>query len=471
MKTMPKNPLTIKPTHFRSSTASGIKPADGAPQIDFRGGDAAAGLIRGAAIATRGEALGHGMWLDGEFVTQCAGAMTAASAGIKMRFTHPGVSSDGLGSYLGRVKAPLLDGDVLRGDLHFAQSARKTPDGDLADYLLGLAQEDPRAFGLSIVFDRDLEAEEAFALANGAEWVEDEWFGQVLSYENFVSPDPQNIENLPHCRLFALYAADVVDDPAANPEGLFHRQSYAREADELLSYSLGLSTKAPQLTALAVDPDRVQQFVRRFLSQHNLQLIPKEPPMANATPPAAAMPAAVESVSLVTAADPEGLHVADVLSSQALAAAGQRKCAQCGAFSIPVDGKCAQCGAAFAMDDEMDSDGGEDSSSNEGGDAKYGVPRTGEDYLNAFGEFGAVCFAEGKTWDETQTAFVAKVQAENESLKAKLAAVPESFGEAAPLSGTAADMTADPKHADLERKLGSANLARFAASIQLPKAK
>ena len=48
---------------------------------------------------------------------------------------------------------------------------------------------------------------------------------------------------------------------------------------------------------------------------------------------------------------------------------------------------------------------------------------TGKDYMDAFGEKGAVYFAEGKTWEEAQILSTAALKKENEELTAKLAAV------------------------------------------------
>src|SRR5262249_52510187 len=88
---------------------------------------------------------------------------------------------------------------------------------------------------------------------------------------------PDNKKNLPHFRLGTLQAVDSVDDPAANPNGLFHRaDKVAVEAEQLLAWGLGLSDKRPQLAALNldVDPDRLAGFVQRFLTRHKLTITP-----------------------------------------------------------------------------------------------------------------------------------------------------------------------------------------------------
>lgn len=164
-------------------------------------------VLPGVAIVTRGEALGHGSWLDGAFLRQVADAINAAPAGIKSRFAHP-LLTDGIGTFLGRVKNARVDGDVVRGDLNLFATAHDTPDGDLAGYVMRLAEEDPTAFGLSISFLRDIDAEGEFLAANSRRG-------------RFASPDQRNVESYPHVRLKTLLAADVVDQPAANPAGLY----------------------------------------------------------------------------------------------------------------------------------------------------------------------------------------------------------------------------------------------------------
>lgn len=247
---------------LRSAPARGI---EGKGAIDRAGGDKKAGLIRGFSVITRGEALGHGLWIDDEMLASVERSINeAGKQGVKARFTHPGLSNDGLGSFLGRVKNAKRDGDLVRADLHFSQSSHKTPDGDLAEYVMKLAEEDPASFGTSIVFRRDRAEEEKHRVAN------------TTDDDGFVSPDKNNKQNLPHARLKSLYAVDAVDNPAANPSGMFHATDVPGEADSLLSYALGLTNERPQFSSLPVDPDRAAGFVNRFLQLNNLEIKEKE---------------------------------------------------------------------------------------------------------------------------------------------------------------------------------------------------
>jgi hypothetical protein len=258
---------------FRGSLAKGL--SGGA------GDDPA--VLPGIALITRGEALGHGVWIDQSFVASVGAALKSKPEGVKSRFTHPSLSADGLGKFLGRVTGGDLDasGDIVRGSLKFAEVASNAPDGDLAGYVRNLAKEDPESFGASIVFEHDEPAMIEFALANGAEWAEDR-YGRYLSLEKYKSPDPLNTKNMLHVRLKSLVAVDIVDEPAANPDGLFHRSNPLHEdAEKLIGYLTGETKIKPQLSALGADADRVAGFVKKALANRNLEIkamADKEPP-------------------------------------------------------------------------------------------------------------------------------------------------------------------------------------------------
>lgn len=256
------------PRLLRAGISRGLKSKTEAVERD--GGDKGAGIIRGMALLSIGEAQGHGLWCDQVMLEQLVDQVNSAGEkGAKARFTHPDLSGDGLGKFTGRIKNASLDGNTARGDLHFSQSAHETPDGDLANYLMALAEDDPEAFGNSIAFEADRQAEAEFLLKHGAK-INDGY----LDAKSFRSPDKLNAKNLPHARIKSLMAVDAVDEPAANPNGLFRRrEEIVNDAEKLLSFSLGLSRERPTLVAMNCDPDRAAGFVQRFLTRHKLSLV------------------------------------------------------------------------------------------------------------------------------------------------------------------------------------------------------
>jgi len=222
--------------------------------------DRKARVIRGYSVITAGEALGHDLWIDREFMQSVAAAGNSSPSGIKSRFAHPGLSSDGIGSALGRSKNFSTNGPQVFADLHLLKAAEKSPQGDIAGYTMDLAEEAPDLFAASIAFDFDPEAE-------------DQFMDDHTEKGSFHSPDPDNAKNLPHVRLAALHASDFVDDAAANPGGLFSAldgNALPAAAEEMLLFALGFTEDAPEENLFGVHPERIRRFIQGFLERHFL---------------------------------------------------------------------------------------------------------------------------------------------------------------------------------------------------------
>lgn len=167
--------------------------------------DAEKGVLHGIAIAHATEAAGHRLLFDARTLQQLETLGNKLPTGIKTRFTHPGLSSDGLGKYIGRTKSFRIQDGRLLGDLHLASVAASSPEGDLRRYVIDLAKEDPTAFGVSVVVD----LLKFWATASGTE---------VPAKQ----PKPENsLYELPVARITKFIAADLVDEPALNPNGIF----------------------------------------------------------------------------------------------------------------------------------------------------------------------------------------------------------------------------------------------------------
>jgi hypothetical protein len=337
---------------------------------------------------------------------------------------------------------------------------------------MDLAESDPAAFGVSISFEFDYPAIVAFSLAHGAVWAEDE-NGKYLDFTDFHSPDPDNTQNLPHVRLAELRACDVVDEPAANPAGLFHReQQFAQEAESLVAYAIGLTADRPQLANFAaVHPDRVKGFVAKFLDSHNLQLIPKEPTMPGttaastvadqSTPPApdpapAADSPATPHVAKEAEAAPAAAESVPAAPAEASPAEPDKKPDEPVAPAAPVADPAPAAPVAPTATAEQSAASG---------------PEQCKKFIAAFGVAnGAAWFAEGLSFADAQAKHLAAVTAENASLKSKLTAVGQNLGEAAPVS-PGLDATGD-KGRSVAKFAGKLppGLAAFAAGMKLPEA-
>jgi hypothetical protein len=233
-------------------------------RVESDSGDYNAGIIRDVAAMTEGEALGHGAWVDEAMLDQVVQSGNAQRSGVKVRFTHPGLSSDGLGTLLGRFKKFRREDNKAVGDLHFLKSSHDTPSGDLANYIMALAEESPDMVAMSIVFERDIGAEKEFEGVNSDE------------DGVFTSPDRANTKNLPHFRLSRLRGVDVVDEPAANPEGLFAALNDGNQlpllAEQALDYAFRLKNEAPSAELLGIHPDRIKTFLQDYLRRRELRI-------------------------------------------------------------------------------------------------------------------------------------------------------------------------------------------------------
>lgn len=191
-------------------------------------------LIRGMVVAQLGPFKSEGR---GEFDENSLRQIVELwpKAGLKSRFSHPNESSDGLGKFLGRARDPRLatafavgpDGArvevaAVRADLHLDPSAFKTPNGNLGQYVLDLAESDPGAISSSLVLNR---SEEHRLNADGTPQ---------------LSADGQPLP--PLWRVKRLYATDVVDEGdavddllgAAALEGLRYTRDYLAAGEAVL---------------------------------------------------------------------------------------------------------------------------------------------------------------------------------------------------------------------------------------------
>lgn len=229
MKTMP-----VEPQYLRASFT-------GRPV----GVDRKNEVLQGYVVAQEGPFKSEGR---GEFDEQSLSAIVrlgnAARGGLKSRFTHPDLSSDGLGKFLGRVRdfsmSQATDArtgrrvKAVRADLHFDKSAHSTPSGDLAKYVMDLAESDPEALSSSIVVKPELEYRR--------------------KKDGTLEKDADGNELPPLWRPLELHASDIVDTGDA-VDGLL-------SADQLTAaLSVGLT---PELQA-ALKWDNVVRLAGQML--------------------------------------------------------------------------------------------------------------------------------------------------------------------------------------------------------------
>jgi len=234
--------------------------AHGAPTGEI---NADKGVIEGVSVCTVGEAKGHGVNLDSEFIEDVRAFGAEKKQGLKARYGHPNMSSTALGTFLGRFKNFTVDGDHVRADLFLSNEAKVTPQGDLHAYVIGMATNEPDMFGTSIVFTPGKE----YVRGDDGEKVydfydTDEWGCRFAKKEYEDMPIYVECEELHGC--------DAVDEPAAN-EGLFSafsKETIAGQVTEFLDlhpeFWKQLESNPAIVEVLAHHGDKMDGFFNRY---------------------------------------------------------------------------------------------------------------------------------------------------------------------------------------------------------------
>lgn len=128
------------------------------------GVDRDSNVINGYVVAELGpfKSAGRGEFSQ-ESLERIVKLGNASLAGLKSRFTHPDLSNDGLGTFLGRARNFRLDKGKVRANLHLDKTALETPPRGgkpLGTYVMDLAESDPGALSSSLV----LQAEKIYTL-------------------------------------------------------------------------------------------------------------------------------------------------------------------------------------------------------------------------------------------------------------------------------------------------------------------
>jgi hypothetical protein len=218
--------------------------------------DSTQGLIKNVAVSTAGEAKGHGYELDQDFITEVVRLGNEYPNGLKSRFGHPALSSEALGTYLGRFKNFRVEGNKALADLYLDEVAKKSPGGDLYTWVVEMAEKNPDQFGTSIVF-------------------KDDGFYQVIEGEKTpVEFDHQNggyklqDEDQPlFIAIKSLLGADIVDEPAANEAGLF---STKFNADKFAARVSSFLDENPDVWQFVEQhPEKFQVFFSKYQEYNN----------------------------------------------------------------------------------------------------------------------------------------------------------------------------------------------------------
>lgn len=202
--------------------------------------DAEAGILLGVSVITEGEAKGHNLQIDSTTLSQVKACIDAfGEDGVKVKVDH----WSGFDGIVGTLRSASIDGQQLRADLHLLSThpARAR--------IIELAETMPSQFGLSIAF----------------------------------SGEPESAGDVRFARCSELYSVDLVDQPAANPSGLFSSPAQLTEAElafasalervESLSAELAtlqdtLSERQQTITSLESDLAASRSKIAEFEARH-----------------------------------------------------------------------------------------------------------------------------------------------------------------------------------------------------------
>lgn len=241
-------------------------------------------VLHDVQITLEGEALGHGIWLDRQFCEDVAAAGNATGdVGLKVRYGHPAMCSDAIGTELGRAKnfrvvdvERTIEGETVKAagviaDVHLLKSAHSAPQGDIAKHVLETAKEDPKQFGQSIVFtyadwkvkdkdgnDHSYKAEVADPFDKWSEENPDASYKEYYAKydELYKAWFDQSADGKVYAVLGKLHGSDFTDTPAAT-DGIFSTGTLAEEAEQMLD-------EHPQiLEVLDKNPKSVVEFLER----------------------------------------------------------------------------------------------------------------------------------------------------------------------------------------------------------------
>jgi hypothetical protein len=160
------------------------------------------GIVSGVSVITSGvEAIGHGIYTDPTTLSQVKGCADSMRGGVQVKMNH-GSGFDAIVGVLKNFRIELATEksmgdkigqcDCLRADLHLLKSH------PLFDQICEMCDAMPESFGLSISF----------------------------------SGNADTIDEMDFARCTELYSVDLVEAPAANPNGLFNSKVDSKRFSE-----------------------------------------------------------------------------------------------------------------------------------------------------------------------------------------------------------------------------------------------
>ncbi len=189
------------------------------------------GILYKVIVATAGKVKSYAEFIDSETLHQISALGNSKPNGVKARFGHPNMCSSAFGTYIGRFKNFQVENLSVFADLHLDSVCKESPSGNLYDYIMRMARNNPDMFGASIAF---------------------------------VPAEPEITDDeYPSTRVLELLATDLVDDPAAT-NSLFSVDSFAYQATTFLDNNPAIAL------LIAQKPDIILEFMFKYYSKYDL---------------------------------------------------------------------------------------------------------------------------------------------------------------------------------------------------------
>lgn len=180
--------------------------------------DREAGILRGVSVITAGvEAKGHGIWIDQTSLEMVKAAAETYIDGLQVKSDH----GSGFGEIEGVLRDFVIDGNQLRADFHLIKS------GEEYERICEMAEMMPSSFGLSIEF----------------------------------SGISEEIDEYRYARPLEIFAVALVDQPAANPSGLFQAMPEDIKPEEVPPVASVEEVKVEEVTESQPEEEKAEEAV------------------------------------------------------------------------------------------------------------------------------------------------------------------------------------------------------------------
>jgi hypothetical protein len=180
--------------------------------------DREAGILRGVSVITAGvEAKGHGIWIDQTSLEMVKAAAETYIDGLQVKSDH----GSGFGEIEGVLRDFVIEGNQLRADFHLIKS------GEEYERIMEMAEMMPSSFGLSIEF----------------------------------SGISEEIDEYRYARPVEIYAVALVDQPAANPSGLFQAMPEDIKPEEVPPVASVEEVKVEEVTESQPEEEKAEEAV------------------------------------------------------------------------------------------------------------------------------------------------------------------------------------------------------------------